>query len=401
MRIPFTRTLMLKLLLLSIGLLIVISYAFYTQHLVGRLRSDARANLTILVENYKLKIILSASDALQSGQSIDFPLILTDAVGTPKFWKNVGIDQGDYSPEAIAYLKERVRFMDENGHTPIELDYNGITDYFHYGDSPLIRKIQFFPYLGLLAIGGFILFGYIAFTWIRRNEETMVWVGMAKETAHQLGTPISSLLGWVELMKFTPPGEDALQAMQEDLDRLQKVASRFSKIGSKVDLKEQPLDPVIEQVVNYFRKRLPMQSRNIILEEEFNDDHIAISFNAFLLEWVIENLLKNSLDAITEDSGFIKISTSLSRNGEWVSIEVVDSGKGIEPGVRNQIFRPGFSTKKRGWGLGLSLARRIVENYHGGRIQVKDTRPGVGTVIHVRLSTHLTSRSKRSDQEFS
>ncbi|MBL7033821.1 MAG: HAMP domain-containing histidine kinase, partial [Candidatus Delongbacteria bacterium] len=274
---------------------------------------------------------------------------------------------------------------------PITIDYNGIQDIFHYGDSPLIRQMQYYPYIALLAIGLFILMGYIFFTYLKRSEENQVWVGMAKETAHQLGTPLSSLMGWVELMKTTPASDESIKAMQYDLERLRRVVSRFSKIGSAVDLTEQDLVPVVRQVVDYFRQRLPMQARSIALDDSYPPQPVVLRFNAFLIEWVLENLLKNSLDSIQEATGDIRVTVRLDSNSQRVLIDVRDTGCGVDPGLRKQIFRPGFSTRKRGWGLGLSLARRIVENYHGGRIFLKESKARTGTTMRI----HLPLRSNR------
>ncbi len=375
----------IKLMLLLIGMVLVLTYAFYTQHLVNRLREEGRQNLRLLVENYKFKVMHEASEALETGRNIDFPLILSSSDGTPKFWKNVGIEAQDRSPTTLERLRQMALAMDSPERPPITIDYNGIQDIFHYGDSPLIRQMQYYPYVALLAIALFILMGYIFFTHLKRNEENRVWVGMAKETAHQLGTPLSSLLGWVELMRTAPPSEESIQAMQYDLERMQKVVSRFSKIGSAVDLHEQDLLPVVGRVVDYFRQRLPMQARSITLEEDYPPAPVILRINAFLIEWVLENLLKNSLDSIQTATGDIKVSVKMDSHGKRVLVDVQDTGCGIDPGIRKEIFRPGFSTRKRGWGLGLSLARRIVENYHGGRIFLKESKARQGTIIRIHL----------------
>ena len=374
-----------KVFLVVLGTVIVLVYAFYTQHMVNELRRNARHNLSVLVENYKLKILTDPSAALSYVQKIGFPLILTDSSGKPKFWRNIDIPEDLDSLGRMEYLRRRVHSMDVSGHQPVAIEYNGIRDYFHYDDSPLIRQVQFFPYLGLIFIGVFIIMAFLGFSNLKREEQSMIWIGMARETAHQLGTPISSLMGWMELIKFSPPDEATFQAMQVDLDRLQKIASRFSKIGSKVDLKEQPIVPVLRNIVAYFRNRLPVLSKNVILEEEYPQEELPLKFNAFLMEWVFENLIKNALDAIQEDVGFIKVSARYSKNRDWLVVDVVDSGKGMDQTERKKAFRPGFSTKKRGWGLGLSLARRIVEEAHHGKLFISDTRPGVGSVMRVML----------------
>jgi hypothetical protein len=232
-----------------------------------------------------------------------------------------------------------------------------------------------------------ILIGYISFSYIKRSEQSSIWVGMARETAHQLGTPISSMMGWVELLKHQTGSSDpkiieTLHDMDNDLQRLQKIASRFSRIGSKPDLKDENLVEVIEKVLQYFQRRIPQTGKKVQLSLEYKSP-IIVQINSELFEWVIENLIKNGLDAIENGSG--KITISLTERQKSVNIDVTDTGKGIDMTYRKEVFRPGFSTKKRGWGLGLSLSQRIIETYHSGKLTLKDSKPGTGTTFRIKL----------------
>jgi signal transduction histidine kinase len=209
---------------------------------------------------------------------------------------------------------------------------------------------------------------------------------MARETAHQLGTPISSLLGWTELLRSQttddPRASETLADMENDLQRLQKIADRFSKIGSKPDLREEPVTDILSRVVEYFQRRIPHTGKKVVLTiDSPTDEHVRV--NRELFEWVIENLTKNALDAI--ESGEGSITYTITGHARHVFIDVTDTGKGIDPKHRKDVFRPGFSTKKRGWGLGLSLAKRIVESYHRGKLYLRDSRAGAGTTFRIKL----------------
>ena len=258
--------------------------------------------------------------------------------------------------------------------------YFGMTDYDSLVSSAHSRALALFPYLQLIIIIIFAIFAYIAFSSTKQNEQNRVWVGLAKETAHQLGTPTSSLLGWIEYMRSKPVDQMAVDEMSKDLAHLMKIVDRFSKIGSETQLMPMNINEVIGDTVIYFRRRIP---RNVTLT--YNGLAMApirVSVNAALFEWVIENLMKNSLDAL---QGQGSIDVEVVDNGESVYVEVSDTGKGISKGNWERIFEPGFTTKTRGWGLGLSLSRRIIEEYHGGKIGVVRSELGKGTTIRVTL----------------
>jgi signal transduction histidine kinase len=238
------------------------------------------------------------------------------------------------------------------------------------------------PWIEIAAAALFIVVGYTGFRNIQRSEERMVWVGLAKETAHQLGTPLTSMLGWLELLRAEGSQSRALEEMTRDIRRLEKVTARFSQIGSTETLSSHPITETIRETADYFRSRLPQSGRPIEITEEIDSNPLA-PINTELFSWVLENLLKNSLDALGDTGG--QITIACSARGNRIIVDVTDNGRGIEPRNRRHIFRPGFSTKTRGWGLGLSLARRIIEEYHGGRLYLKDSVPGQGTTMRIIL----------------
>ena len=258
--------------------------------------------------------------------------------------------------------------------------YYGMTDYADLVSSKHSRALEFFPYMQLIIIIIFAIFAYIAFSSRKQSEHNRVWVGLAKETAHQLGTPTSSLLGWIEYLRSQPVEQQAVDEMAKDLAHLMKIVDRFSKIGSETQLTPTNINEVVGDTVMYFRRRVP---RNVTLT--YNGLAMApirVSMNVALFEWVIENLMKNSLDAL---QGQGSIEVVVGESGNTVFVEVSDTGKGIAKSNWTRIFEPGFTTKTRGWGLGLSLSRRIIEEYHAGKIAVVRSEMGKGTTIRVTL----------------
>jgi hypothetical protein len=234
-------------------------------------------------------------------------------------------------------------------------------------------------------VGLFILIGYISFSYIKKNEQSNIWVGMARETAHQLGTPLSSLMGWTELLKRDATEgkrREIVQDMEIDLQRLQKIADRFSKIGSRPDLRNENIADIVSRVVRYFGRRIPQSGKQVQLVFD-HSAKVVVPVNGELFEWVLENLVKNGLDAIEGESGAITIV--LSESDRYAFLDVTDTGRGIDLMHKKDIFRPGFSTKSRGWGLGLSLSQRIIESYHGGNLILKQTASGSGTTFRIRL----------------
>ncbi|MFI3282800.1 MAG: HAMP domain-containing sensor histidine kinase [Rikenellaceae bacterium] len=277
--------------------------------------------------------------------------------------------------------KEIEKLAEENQPIVVRFMWNSDKHILFYGRSTLLKRLYFYPYIQLIAILVYILLCYIAFTSTKQGEQNRVWVGLAKETAHQLGTPTSSLLGWIEYLKTQPIDPEVVEEMNKDLRHLLKIVDRFSKIGSDTPLTPANINEVVGESVMYFRSRIP---RNVTLDYNgFAMAPVSVMLNSALFEWVVENLLKNSLDALQGHGALdVKISTTDSK----VYIDVKDTGKGIPKSNWTKIFEPGFTTKTRGWGLGLSLSKRIVKEYHGGEIAVVDSVIGKGTTIRVSLN---------------
>jgi len=342
---------------------------------------------------------------LQSG----IPAIVVDsASGLPGFWRNVDVPvesfEGVSEEKREAYVEQLLARAQElaliNEPIPIVVNFPE-TDLFpatrfvqklYYGESDLVARLRWFPYIQLLFVGLFVLVGYFGFSYIRRSEQSSLWVGMAKEAAHQLGTPISSLMGWVEMLRLNrkegasnESDEEAFLEIEKDIDRLERVTSRFSDIGSLPKLDRQPIAPVLETTADYIRRRLP--KRGAFIRVHVDDTaHLEAPLNADLFEWVIENLLKNALDAMEDGRGTIRMEVSGANNR--IRIDVSDTGKGIDRRQWKNIFRPGYSTKQRGWGLGLSLAKRIIEDYHGGSLTLVGSRLGEGTTFRIEIPDH-------------
>jgi signal transduction histidine kinase len=267
-------------------------------------------------------------------------------------------------------------------HEPIMLKVFGNNWFVYYHDSFVLTQLKVFPYIQLSVIALFLMVAYTAFNTSRKSEQNQVWVGLAKETAHQLGTPISSLMAWTELMKekFDAEDDPLIAEMENDIRRLEIVADRFSKIGSQPVLEEHSVYDVVKDFVDYFKVRVS----NKIHFEIHGNPLLKAGLNIPLFDWVLENLLKNAVNAI-ENTGEIKVDISGSKTRNQIYIDVTDTGKGIPRSKFETVFQPGYTTRKRGWGLGLSLTRRMVENYHSGQIFVKDSEIGKGTTFRIVL----------------
>lgn len=392
-------TMNLKLILIIIGAAIALGTLYYTQNLVNKLQDRERQIVQLYANSLEYA---TSSDNISSDftfifeniiRRIDFPMIVTDENNTiistieGRGFKNIEISKKADSTQIEVFLKKKLIELSQ-AHNPINVktpDGKVIQKIF-YGDSEIIQKLKYYPYLQILFALLFIIIAYSSFSYIKKSEQSNIWVGMAKETAHQLGTPISSLLGWTEILKmnYNNPEKvlDSVDEINNDLARLNKITTRFSKIGSKPELvNESPLDS-IERVIKYFERRLPQLGKNVSINLE-GDKNIRAKLNPELFEWVIENLIKNALDAIENKDG--KIDFVVFESKKNVEIEVTDNGKGIEHNKRKDIFRPGYSTKRRGWGLGLSLSKRIIENYHRGKIFVKNSVINEGTTFKILL----------------
>ncbi|MFP4367532.1 MAG: ATP-binding protein [Bacteroidales bacterium] len=280
-----------------------------------------------------------------------------------------------------AYISRQLESM-KKGNDPIEIVFfDGVSQYIYYGDSKILLWLANYPYIQLFVILLFLLIAYYAFSISRRAEENQVWVGMSRETAHQLGTPTSSLLAWLELMKEKQPDRIMLDELEKDIKRLEKITERFSKIGSRPDLRNENIIEVIDNAFMYLRAR---SSRNIIFETNYNKSlPVIVPLNVALFDWVIENVCKNALDAM---EGHGRITISLKDRPQSICLDISDTGKGIPRGRFKTIFKPGFTTRRNGWGLGLSLSKRIIEQYHNGKIFVYQSAINEGTTIRILLN---------------
>lgn len=398
----------IKLILLTLAIIITAATFFYTQDLVNDLKKSERE----IVELYANSLEFIAKPSATSNEDftfvfeniikrINFPLILTDANNIPigdkigRGIKNIEIDTSLSHGEIVDFLINKVIELNKI-HDPINVSYkdiNGKEQIFnkiYFGNSDIIQRLKYYPFLQIIFALFFIVIAYISFSYLKKTEQSNIWVGMAKEIAHQLGTPISSLMGWTELLKLklNKPNEvlNVANEMESDLARLNKITNRFSKIGSKPNLKEYDVNKVINSVTKYFEKRLPQTGKDVELIFE-NPTSIRMKLNAELFEWVIENLIKNAIDAIGSRKG--KILICLAEKNETLEIQVSDNGKGINPKNKKNVFKPGYSTKNRGWGLGLSLSKRIIEDYHKGKLILKNSIPNEGTTFLIILQKHF------------
>ena len=262
----------------------------------------------------------------------------------------------------------------------IEISFLEEKQYMYYKDSVLLTKLRYYPFLQLLIISIFILISYIAFSYSRRAEQNKVWVGMSKETAHQIGTPLSSLMGYVEILK-SEKNKFAIN-IEEDVRKLELIANRFSKIGASRELKKEDVVKIINEVVKYYNTRF---SKNINFKITQNKKIIYSEINNTLFAWVVENIIKNGIDAM---KGKGEINIDINKNEKYTTISIMDNGPGLEKGINNEIFQPGYTTKKRGWGLGLSLAKRIIENYHKGKLQIRTNKKTKGLNLCIILKSY-------------
>ena len=385
-----------KIVLVVLALGIVLAVLFYTQTIVEKLQE--REHLS--AQRYTRALEWIASDGSSTGdftfafemvEDIDFPILMTDADGIPLSSQNIEMDSSSMTPEQITAEHVRLRDKFTESNPPIVIRHiadndTTVLNYVYYDESDLVKELRALPYIEILVASMFILIGYIGFSYIKRSEQANIWVGMSKETAHQLGTPLSSLLGWLQLLREqrADPGEMAqtIDEMEKDVNRLNRIALRFSKIGSKPQLDAQNLMDTIRKSADYYRRRTPQLGKKVeIIVPDI--DQVSSHYNAELMEWVFENLIKNALDAMEQNEG--RIEFTVQTGHKHVTIDVRDTGKGMDQRMKKDIFRPGFSTKKRGWGLGLSLARRIVQDYHSGKLFVQETAPGKGTTFRIQL----------------
>lgn len=384
----------IKIGLLIAAFAIVVPMLIYTHNLVDELQRKEQEVASLYAKSleYLANSPYSGTDYSfifdELIRSIDFPIVETDRSDHEiKAFRNIDIDSTLTSEKRQKFFDKLIRTMDSKN-KPIIVAYQDsiVLSHVHYGESYLVTRLRWLPYIEISIGALFIIIGYVGFSYIKRSEQSNIWVGMARETAHQLGTPLSSMMGWIEILRLTaeenPKLLETLDDMENDVQRLRKIADRFSKIGSKPDLKDENVDDVMTAVTAYFQKRIPQMGKRV--ELVYRPSNVrTMRINRELFEWVMENLVKNALDAIETGEGTITIHVHDSPRA--VFIDVSDTGKGIDPSYRKDVFRPGFSTKKRGWGLGLSLSKRIIESYHKGKIFIKESKVGSGTTFRIRL----------------
>ena len=394
-----------KLFLLTAVVVVSFVFTWYTYDVINQLQKEAQEKVTSYVRLW-VKAVDPSTPSAETQLIFDeiisranFPIIVASAERTPNFWRNIpGVADTDRSAEALGKISKLMEEM-KREHGETEIVFGATSDssssvaaelgvnFFYYGDSRLVENLKIAPYLQIAMVISVLFIGIVGFTNIKKSDERHIWVGMAKETAHQLGTPISALMGWLELLKsqstagVQPEKDDAvtlataLESMSADVERLKKVANRFGKIGSAPELASHDFDKSVRETVEYFQQRLPFGKEGAKLSFESGGVETAV-INPELFGWTIENLIRNALDAVDSRSGEIALRSYLSDDGRWARLEVTDNGRGIPIGVQRRIFRPGFSTKKRGWGLGLTLAKRIIDEYHGGKLILVHSSPG-------------------------
>jgi anti-sigma regulatory factor (Ser/Thr protein kinase) len=371
-----------KLFLLLFAVLIGMGSLIYTGTLVEKLKIEERKNVELWAEALRRISLPETSQNLDFFSSIiennkTIPVILTDEsdsiISAGNFNKDKSSDR-IYLEKKLKQIKGKndpIRINLEGGH------YNSI----YYKDSIILTMLIFYPYIQLSIIVLFILVSYLAFSSSRKADQNQVWVGMSKETAHQLGTPTSSLAGWIEVLQQKHPEISITKELARDVERLEKVTERFSRIGSKPALTSENIVLIISRTIDYLKSRTSSKVKFI---SNFNTEReILVPLNPALFEWVIENVSKNAIDAM-EGNG--EITVNITENEKHVLIDVSDTGKGIPKSAFNKIFNPGFTTKHRGWGLGLSLAKRIIEEYHNGRIFVRYSEVGKGSCIRIVMN---------------
>ncbi|APW31738.1 ATP-binding protein [Prevotella intermedia ATCC 25611 = DSM 20706] len=341
--------------------------------------AEAMRALSQADENTDLALVLKV---LNDNNTI--PVVVLDNDENVTDFRNVVINAKNYKDSLlyVSAMAKRLKSNKQNIRIQLSDASNEYIDVC-YDDSLMLKRLALYPYVQLGVVMLFVVVAIFALLTSKRAEQNKVWVGLSKETAHQLGTPISSLMAWTTILKETYPDDDLLPEMDKDVKRLQLIADRFSKIGSLPEAVPVSLSEVLDHVIDYMDRRT---SKTIQLKKVFPADDIIIRLNASLFEWVIENLCKNAVDAMGGESGTITLRVETV--GERVIVEVSDTGKGIKKKDMRNVFRPGFTTKSRGWGLGLSLAKRIVEEYHNGKIFVKSSELGKGTTFRIELKSN-------------
>lgn len=369
-----------RLIFIGLSLVIIVVSMVFTNRLAKSLAqeeqrkielwAEATQRFVLADENTDIDFILSVIEG-----NTTIPVVVVDDKGNLLQSRNVSEPLRD---KELFYKKLITRLKSER--EAIVVDYGDMKQYIYYDDSRLLTQLYYYPYVQIGVVVVFLLISFFAFLSSKNAEQNKVWVGLSKETAHQLGTPISSLLAWVALLKSRYQDDKLLPDMEKDVNRLRVIAERFSKIGSAPDLQVVSLNAALDNAVQYMSKRA---SQQVVIQTHYNiKDEVFIRLNIPLFEWVVENLCKNAIDAMT---GKGSIDIYVTKLVDQLIIDFKDSGKGIERNNFKNVFKPGYTTKQRGWGLGLSLVKRIIENYHNGKIYVKHSELGKGTTFRIKL----------------
>ncbi len=392
----------IKLLLLLVATFLGISSLFFSQMIIQKIQEKE----TEIANLYAKSLTYLANSEGIAGdftfifenivQRIDFPLIITDTNDIPIVetngtgFRNIEFDSTFTHAQLLTFLNNKVKeFSKQNEPILVYYPQDVVWRKIYYGSSDVILLLYYFPFAQIAFAIIFLIIAYFTFNYFRKSEESNIWVGLSKETAHQLGTPISSLLGWNELIKLNYENPvkvlDISEEITNDLNRLNRIANRFSKIGSRPELKKINLLEKLEEIKRYFDRRFPQSGMQISILVDC-DKSIITNVNPDLFEWVIENLIKNARDAIESKKGVIKIK--VVENLKYIVIEVSDNGKGIDSKSKKKLFTPGYSTKLRGWGLGLSLSKRIINEYHKGKLFLKETS-NLGSTFTILLPKNI------------
>ena len=385
----YTGSTTIKIVLLFFGLILMAGTIFYSNSIVAQLREDNRQIVTVY-SRIIANTVNEESDANlgfvfdEIIKKVQFPIIYTDKLNNPLYSRN--IDQDKNKDELLNHIKSM-----NKSNKPIAIEYYNaeskstiLLGYLHFGDSILVQRLEWLPYLEIIIVLMFILVGFLGFNSIRENEKRQIWVGMARETAHQLGTPISALIGWIDRIDSHPKDSQYIaKEMRSDMMRLEQIADRFSQMGSQSPLEKLSLSKLIDGQVKYLKKRIPSLNKDTELKIKIIDD-IYIMGNSILLSWALENLIRNGIDSIKQQNGVVELIVKIE-NG-FGCIDIKDNGLGIDRKDWKNIFIPGFSSKKRGWGLGLSLVQRIIKEIHSGSIAVKSSSASDGTIFRIKLN---------------
>ena len=376
-----------KIAILVISLLVGIGSIYYTQTLVTKLAQREQKLIDLYAKSLQYAVdpkntsdlSFLFKEILDSNSTI--PVILTDEKGFPQSSLNVDLPKKATSKEIEKILLREIEEM-KTIHTPIVIDYSelGFKNYIYYKNSYALKQLKYYPYIQLSIIAALAIIAYVAFSYSRNSEQNRVWVGLAKETAHQLGTPLSSLIAWVEILKSMPENRDTAIELEKDVQRLEMITARFSNIGSAPSPKDENALAAVNDIVNYLDTRT---SKKVVFVVNCEiSESTTIKINKPLFDWVLENICKNGIDAM---DGIGQLTLKLSEINNKIAIDISDTGKGMQRSKFKDVFKPGYTTKKRGWGLGLTLVKRIVESYHKGKIFVLDSEIGKGTTFRILI----------------